>query len=157
MYKFFRIVAVLGYTIITLFFIITIHTCVNKYKEKKNSPVLQINILPNPDHPNQGPNQPQLVFNNQAYNNDLLKASLFLVFIFIYAIIWLSFLALKSTTLKYTVANYFDIDIHFFDAIVLVHIRKILHSTTAGIVPLLIILSSSELKPFLIKCLKCSD
>ena len=102
-------------------------------------------------------NQPQFVINNQAYNNDLIKTSVFMIFVVLYILIWVCFHVLQSTTLKYHVADYFNTDVHFFDTVVLLHVRKMLLSARTGIIPLLIIVSSADLKSFLIKCLTCRD
>ena len=154
----FRIPSLLGAIFILTLFITFVHVNVSKYKDKKNTPVLQINILPNPDQPtNQENNQPLFIINNQAYNNNLLRLSMFKIIFFTFTIIFLSFTAFKHSTLKFHIANYFHINVHFFDVFIMTHVRNFLFSMAFFFGPLSIILSSSELRPFFVKCLKCNQ
>ena len=155
----FRIPALLGTIIVLTLFIIFIHVGVSKYKDKKNTPVLHINILPNPDQPtNQENNQPSFIINNQAYNDDLLRLSMFQILAFTFTIVFLSYITFRHSILKFHIAEYFNINVHFFDNLIMIHVRDLLFAIVASFfMPLSLILSSSELRPFFVKCLKCKQ
>ena len=145
----------LGVVIVVLTFIIFIHACIDKYKERKYTPVIQINILPNPQQLDEESNHPRLVLNNQAYNDDLLTISGFLILVCTISSILIPYAFVKQFAIVQNhLAYYFNINFHLFETL-LMHTRTLMYAILIGFVfPLTLILSSSELRSFFLKFLQ---
>ena len=91
--------------------VIVIHVCVAKFKNRNNTPVIQINI-PNPSHA--PPNNPPIAINNQAYNNDLISFSIHLLVMFILLTMMAPFFIIMLFDLIPTLADFFNVTVKDF-------------------------------------------
>ena len=119
---------------LTLAIIIFIHVCIDKIKQRNTTPVIHINI-PNP----QAPVNNLVTINNQTYNEDLIDFSSYLILFLVHATLFLLLPLVLSDF--YTVGDL---------------VRRLSHTLFIGfVIPLLLMLLSSELRPFLFNCLSC--
>ena len=124
-----------------------VHVAITKFKERRNTPVIQINIIQNLDVES----PPQIIINNQAYNKDLVTIrGCFIIITISGTYLFLILFAMQSD-ISQLVATYFDVEIDLYFNILL-HIRDFMYAVLLSfVIPLIVILSSSELRPFLYK------
>ena len=132
--------------------VIVIHVCIVKFKNRNNTPVIQINI-PNPS---QAPaNNPPIAINNQAYNNDIVCFSIHLSVMFSIFTLMAPFVMVVHFDLMPTLADCFKLTDQDFFALYYI-IKGFIQAFIIGfLTPFLLMLSSSELRPFLCKSLSC--
>ena len=131
--------------------VIVLHVCVNKFKARNTTPVIQINI------PNPANNQPSIAINNQPYNNDLFDFSSYLFLALFNAFVFIPFFViLFSIDLQTVLAEYFEVSVKDFFSIFSLT-RNFIHAFILGFLsPLILMILSSELRPFLVSCISCS-
>ena len=135
---------------LTLAIGIFIHVCIDKIKQRNTTPVIHINI-PNP----QAPVNNLVAINNQAYNQDLIDFSSYLILFLANASVFLPLSLVVSLDLNSALAHYFQVSVSDFYTVFDL-IRRLTHTLGIGFVsPLLLMLLSSELRPFLLNCLSC--
>ena len=129
---------------LTLAIVIFLHVCIDKIKQRNTTPVIHINI-PNP----QAPVNNLVAINNQTYNEDLINFSSYLILFLAHATL---FLLLPLSNFYFDAAHYFSVsDFHTVKDLV-----RLSHTLVNGFVsPLLLMVLSSELRPFLLNCLSC--
>ena len=135
---------------LTLAIVVFIHVCIDKIKQRNTTPVIHINI-PNP----QAPVNNLVAINNQPYNQDLLDFSSYFILVLANLTLFLTLSLVVSLDLNSSLAHYFQVsDSDFYTVFDL--IRRLTHTLGIGfLLPLLLMLLSSELRPFLLKCLSC--
>ena len=137
---------------VILALVIVLHVCINKFKNRNSTPVIQINI-PNPQVPTI--NQP-IALNNQTYNKDLFDFSTyFLVVLLNLSLFVPAYFVMLHESLSLILADYFRIslkDVIFIYSLV----RNFLHAILSFVSPLVLMVLSDELRPFLVSCLSCS-
>ena len=133
---------------LTLAIVVFIHVCIDKIKQRNTTPVIHINI-PNP----QAPVNNLVAINNQPYNQDLLDFSSYFILVLANLTLFLTLSLVVSLDLNSSLAHYFQVsDSDFYTVFDL--IRRLTHTLGIGfLLPLLLMLLSSELRPFLLKCL----
>jgi len=129
---------------LALAILIFLHVCIDKIKQRNTTPVIHINI-PNP----QAPVNNLVAINNQTYNEDLINFSSYLILFLAHATL---FLLLPLSNFYFDAAHYFSVsDFHTVKDLV-----RLSHTLVNGFVsPLLLMVLSSELRPFLLNCLSC--
>ena len=138
----------LGIFHMILTIVIFLHVCTDKIKQKNTTPVLHIHI-PNP----QAPVNNLFTINNQTYNQDLIDVSSYLILVLTAISIFISFSLVGTLDLDSTLAIYFQVPFNDFFTVFDLS-RRFSHALVLGfLIPLLLILLSSELRPFLFKCL----
>ena len=122
----------LGISHLTLAIVVFLHVCIDKIKQRNTTPVIHINI-PNP----QTPVNNLFAINNQTYNQDLIGFSSYLILFLVHATLFLLLPLVLSDF--YTVGDL---------------VRRLSHTLFIGfVIPLLLMLLSSELRPFLLNFL----
>ena len=142
---------------IILLVIIGVHLCVNKFKERNTTPVIEIHI-PNPQaaSSNQANNQ-QIVINNQPYNSDLLDFSSYCFLVLISALVFFPSLLMHSNYVQTALAEYYEISVEECFGIFSL-IRNFIQPLLFGLLlPMILMISSDELRPFLFKSLSCTN
>ena len=130
--------------------VIVVHVCVNKFKARNTTPVIEINI-PNPQAPSA--NQ-HIKINNQPYNTDLFDFTTYFVLVLFCASIFLpTTITMLNSNIQTAIAKFCEIsEKDFFRVFILV--RNFLHVLTIGILaPLILMTLSNELRPFLFESL----
>ena len=129
---------------------IFIHVCIDKIKQRNTTPVININI-PNP----QAPVNNLVTINNQTYNEDLIDFSSYLILFLAHATLFLLLPLVLSLDFYLALAHYFQVSVSDFYTVFDL-VRRLSHTLGIGFVsPLLLMLLSSELRPFLLNCLSC--
>ena len=136
--------------------VIVVHVCVNKFKARNTTPVIEINI-PNPQAPVPPTNHQNIVINNQPYNTDLFDFSTYFLLVLFCASVFIpTSLIIFNSNAQTVIAHYFQISLKdFFNIFTLV--RNFLHALVLGLLsPLILMIVSDELRPFLFKSLSCA-
>ena len=140
----------LGISHLTLAIVVFLHVCIDKIKQRNTTPVIHINI-PNP----QALVNNLVAINNQAYNQDLIDFSSYLILFLANASVFLPLSLVVSLDLNSALAHYFQVSVSDFYTVFDL-IRRLTHTLGIGFVsPLLLMLLSSELRPFLLNSLSC--
>ena len=139
---------------LVLAMVIFVHVCVNKFKDRNSTPVIHI-YIPNPGaslDQNENQHQHSIAINNQPYNNDLFDFTCYFVLVLINAIFFIPFLY----EFKMLMADYFDWPESDF-LIIFTLVRNFVHTfVLAFLSPLVLMIVSDELRPFLMSFLSCS-
>ena len=134
---------------LTLAIVIFLHVCIDKIKQRNTTPVIHINI-PNPQTPIN-----LSAINNQTYNQDLIGFSSYLILFLVNATLFISLSPGRNQDLNSALAHYFQVSVSDFYTVFDL-VRRLSHTLGIGFVsPLLLMLLSSELRPFLLNCLSC--
>ena len=143
-----RIPSILCFLHLLLALIIFVHVGIDKFKNRNSTPVIHIHI-PNP----QNQNQPPIVLNNQAYNQDLFAFSSYLTYLTV-TIFFLPFVIIRYSYRIDVLAKSFELtESDFFTLFALM--KNFTFTVVLGFMfPLIITLSSSELRPFLLRVMK---
>ena len=134
--------------------IVFLHVCIDKIKQRYTTPVIHINILPNP----QAPMNNLVTINNQTYNQDLIDFSSYLILFLAHATLFLLLPLVLSLDLYLALAHYFQVSVSAVSDFYTVWdlLRRLSHTLAIGFVsPLLLMLLSSELRPFLLNGFAC--
>ena len=132
--------------------IVFLHVCIDKIKQRYTTPVIHINI-PNPQA--QAPINNLVTINNQTYNQDLIDFSSYLILFLAHATLFLLLPLVLSLDFYLALAHYFQVSVSDFYTVWDL-LRRLSHTLAIGFVsPLLLMLLSSELRPFLLNSLSC--
>ena len=135
---------------LALAILIFLHVCIDKIKQRNTTPVIHINI-PNP----QAPVNNLVAINNQTYNEDLINFSSYLTLFLAHATLFLLLPLVLSLDFYLALAHYFQVSVSDFYTVWDL-LRRLSHTLAIGFVsPLLLMLLSSELRPFLLNSLSC--
>ena len=119
-----------------------VHVCICKLKKATA-------IVPTQEVPF---NPVILVINNQAYNKDLFDSSAITAYIIAATFCYLPIGIINFFDLIPTISNHFDISLDEF-LVLFSKLRDLLHAIMCFGLPLIVVLCSSELNPFLIRIL----
>ena len=140
-----RIVFTLGLFCLSLAFLNFVHVCIGKLKKKTAIvPIQEVAPSINP------------IINNQAYNMDLFDSFAIAAYVIAATACYSPLFIINFWDLIPTISNHFDMPLDEF-LVIFSKLRDLVHAIMAGFVlPLIIMLCSSELKPFLIRdlCLR---
>ena len=128
-------------------FVIFLHAFIDKLQNRNSTQVIHINLYPVNN-----------IINNQPYNQDLMNFSSYLICVLAMATLYIPLaLVVNLDELKLAaLANYFQVSVSDFFTIFDL-IRTMIHALGLGFfTPLLLMLSSSELRPFLFSKLSSS-
>ena len=136
--------------------VIVVHVCVNKFKARNTTPVIEINI-PNPQAPVPPTNHQHIVINNQPYNTDLFDFSTYFLLVLFCASVFIpTSLIIFNSNVQTVIAQYYQISVKDFFSI-FTHVRNFLHALVLGLLsPLILMIQSDELRPFLFRSLSCA-
>ena len=144
-----RIVFTLGLFCLSLAFLNFLHVCIGKLKKKTAIVPIQEVAAPSINPIN-------LVINNQAYNMDLFDSFAIAAFVIAATVCYSPLFIINFWDLIPTISNHVDMPLDEF-LVLFSKLRDLVHAIMGGFVlPLIIMLCSSELKPFLIRhlCLR---